>query len=359
MHGVATTCAWRPRDHCAVAAGLAPPLAVNDTRANEDLPLSPDAGARDGAPARTSPSPCHNCGADAPGAYCSACGQETRLALPTVRELMRDATGRLVAVDGRLWRTLFVLLFRPGMLTQEYLRGRRKRYVRPARLFFFMSLLLFAAIRFLEPPTKIVILDLTDERPAAEGATPAASGASASTAGSGVTRQPATVRGDPDIEDLIARFGKYVPAEMRVRMERFKSLSTEEQADHLYSGLMRYAPYGMVALLPAFAFLGYLAYLPGSRRHPRRPRRYAEHLVYGAHLHAFVFLMIIAMLVVPKILQAALAVWIVIYVVRARQKVYGGSWLAGLLRTVPIALAYIALLGVVMSTLIALSVATR
>ncbi len=69
------------------------------------------------------------------------------MALPTVRELMRDAAGHLVAFDSRLWRTLYYLMFRPGMLTVEYLRGRRKRYVRPARLFFVMAILLFAVIR--------------------------------------------------------------------------------------------------------------------------------------------------------------------------------------------------------------------
>ena len=61
---------------------------------------------------------CRNCGATAPGRYCPACGQETQIALPTVRHIMRDAAGTLVAIDGRLWRTLQALLFRPGLLTR-------------------------------------------------------------------------------------------------------------------------------------------------------------------------------------------------------------------------------------------------
>jgi hypothetical protein len=86
--------------------------------------------------------------------------------LPTVRELMRDAAGRLVAIDGRLWRTLYLLLLRPGMLTTEYLRGRRKRYVRPARLFFVMSLLLFAYVRMIADPTFVSIGSDTESEPA-------------------------------------------------------------------------------------------------------------------------------------------------------------------------------------------------
>ena len=58
---------------------------------------------------------CRNCGAAAPGAYCPACGQETKRTLPTLREFMREAAGRYVALDGRLWRTLGALLFRPGI----------------------------------------------------------------------------------------------------------------------------------------------------------------------------------------------------------------------------------------------------
>ena len=68
--------------------------------------------------------------------------------LPTARVFMREATGRYVSLDGRMWRTLAALLFRPGFLTREYFAGRRRRYIRPARLFLVLSLALFAAIRF-------------------------------------------------------------------------------------------------------------------------------------------------------------------------------------------------------------------
>src|SRR5574343_308885 len=91
---------------------------------------------------------CRNCGAEVSGLFCAQCGQETRVELPTLREFIGEATGRLLAVDGRLWRTLFLLVFRPGQLTVEYLNGRRKHYVRPARLFFALSLLMFAALKF-------------------------------------------------------------------------------------------------------------------------------------------------------------------------------------------------------------------
>jgi Protein of unknown function (DUF3667) len=83
------------------------------------------------APARA----CRNCSEHVAGHYCANCGQETRIALPTFAAFMREAAGRYVALDGRLWRTLLALVARPGFLTLEYFSGRRRRYIRPARLF--------------------------------------------------------------------------------------------------------------------------------------------------------------------------------------------------------------------------------
>ena len=79
------------------------------SRAVTDMPLPapPD-----------SPALCRNCGAAAPGAFCPSCGQETSLALPTVRAMLREAAGRYVAFDGRMWRTLAALVARPGLLTR-------------------------------------------------------------------------------------------------------------------------------------------------------------------------------------------------------------------------------------------------
>jgi hypothetical protein len=124
---------------------------------------------------------CRNCGAIATQRFCPECGQETRLELPTLREFAREAMGRLVAFDGRLGRTLFALAFRPGHLTKAYLAGRRRTYVRPARLYLAMSILLLAIIRWELKPVDLAnaVVVHTSEEPGgasgpkdAEGANP-------------------------------------------------------------------------------------------------------------------------------------------------------------------------------------------
>src|ERR1700681_1651494 len=117
------------------------------------------AAATETGEADSAPKTCRNCGSTVDGAYCATCGQETKLGLPTLREFLREAAGRYVALDGRFWRTVFALLARPGFLTREYLAGRRRRYIRPARLYLFATLIFFAVTRLLVGPIDIFEVD--------------------------------------------------------------------------------------------------------------------------------------------------------------------------------------------------------
>jgi len=48
--------------------------------------------------------------------------------------LVKDVVGDLLNADSRVWRTLWPLAFRPGLLTEDFLRGRRARYTPPFRM---------------------------------------------------------------------------------------------------------------------------------------------------------------------------------------------------------------------------------
>lgn len=326
-----------------------------------------DAGV-DGGPApgvATPPATCRNCGAHAPGHYCSNCGQETRLALPTFPTFMREAAGRYVALDGRLWRTLASLVARPGFLTLEYLRGRRKRYIRPARLFLVLYLVLFAVIGLVQPPTGLSDeVVFVDARPTAPGTdeVPAPGGAPAPTAAHRSEGGGPLFELDKDL-NLTLRVGDEavpLPPAVRKRWDQFRTLPRAEKAERIYAGVLRYGPYAMVALLPVFALLLKLAYLGRGRAYPQRPQRYAEHLVYGAHLHAFAAAMLLVLVVVPwPIARLPVVLWIIYYAMRSRRVVYGGRWWAGALRALAIGLTYLVLLGLAMAALVVASVMLR
>jgi len=334
-----------------------------------DVPARVDDG-REAPPAR-----CRNCGAVAPGAFCPACGQETTLALPTARQFLKDAAGRYVAFDGRMWRTLAALLFRPGYLTREYLAGRRRRYIRPARLFLVLSLVLFFVIRIAIGVPQLddaaIVIDAQEptaqagsdtsattgasgQAPAAPAAAPRARGVSARVVLPGIE-----VSLDPQGNVIVEGPGAAARV-LEQRMTRFNALPKQERFEQLVLGTLRYGPYAMFVLLPAFALLLMVVYAGRRTRHPLRPRRYAEHLVFAAHNHAFAFLVVTLVVLVPWApLRFALLAWSAIYALWSMRTVYGGGWLGLGARAWLLAMAYLVLFPFVTVGLVIAAVLIR
>jgi hypothetical protein len=288
--------------------------------------MNDEPGAAAAGPA--APTLCRNCGTTVDGKFCPQCGQETELRLPTLREFLREAAGRYVALDGRFWRTVQPLVMRPGFLTREYLAGRRRHYIRPARLYLFSTLIFFAVSRFFVEPAEVLPGPEVSSRDGAKSA---------------VAKPPRNQKPDEVViyKESDGDQGIYLDDELALhlpqalagaatplkqRWERFNGLPRHEKEDHIVAGMLRYGPYAMFALLPAFALLLKLVYVGRRRRYPLRPRLYGEHMVFAAHNHAFFFVMATAMLLVPAgPLRAAIAVWICVYLLWAMRRVYGGS----------------------------------
>jgi hypothetical protein len=311
-------------------------------------------GLRDAAEARESMSvqACRNCGARAIGNYCPACGQETALALPSAGTFLREAAGRYVALDGRMWRSLHALLVRPGSLTREYFAGRRRRYVRPARLFVALSIAFFAVLRLASQGPVIM-----------ERSQPGVPAASEPRAANDPTRredEPFSIRNDESNRLRIDAGGRAWLGPLAKRLEAFDRLPGEERARQMRSGMLRNAPYAAIALLPLFAVLLKLLYSGGARRHPARPRRYAAHLVFGAHVHAFAFLAaMLYVLVDLTAIRAVVAIWMAAYGLIALKAVYGGTWLGVVLRALVIAVVYLLFFSVAVAGLVIAAVALR
>jgi hypothetical protein len=113
--------------------------------ADDEEPRPDDPAPRSGRP------DCANCGTPLAGPYCADCGQRDQpLRVPVHRFLAQSFT-EFFGVDGRVWATLGVLLFKPGKLTAEYVAGRRRRYLRPLRVYLSTTLLFFVLLALLDP----------------------------------------------------------------------------------------------------------------------------------------------------------------------------------------------------------------
>lgn len=266
---------------------------------------------------------CANCGGNAPDRYCPACGQDTRDRLPTFAQFMREATGRYLAFDGKLWKTLVPLLVRPGFLTRAYLAGGRKRYIGPARLFLVSSLVLFAVLRFAAESMDILELDTAMHTEAVESAKSANPGAKAKS-------KPAHddfVVLDDELNLSMGDLSESVGGPLKKRIDRFNQLPRAQKIEQVLAGATRYGPYAMFVLLPAFAALLKLVYLGRRRRYPGRPRLYGEHLVFAAHNHAFLFVVGTLLFTVPiDLVRQLIALWVFVYMAWSMHAVYGGSW---------------------------------
>ena len=86
---------------------------------------------------------CSNCGNSLRGKHCHECGQRANEPRRAVIGLVQDFFVETLWLDGRLLRSIGMLLWRPGRLARHYLDGKRVRYTPPFRMYLFASVFFF------------------------------------------------------------------------------------------------------------------------------------------------------------------------------------------------------------------------
>jgi len=86
---------------------------------------------------------CESCGHFVESRFCPECGQENIETRQPFHYLFTISVEDFVHYDGRFWKTITYLLFRPARLTKVYLSGKRNHYVPPVTLYIFISFLTF------------------------------------------------------------------------------------------------------------------------------------------------------------------------------------------------------------------------
>lgn len=113
---------------------------------------------------------CLNCGTELIGSHCHACGQKAHLHR-TIGAFVHDLLHGALHFDGKTWRTLPLLAWKPGELTRRYIDGERQRFVSPMALFLFAVFLMFAvfqAVGLTTPATvgssEAAVIEIDSER---------------------------------------------------------------------------------------------------------------------------------------------------------------------------------------------------
>jgi hypothetical protein len=341
---------------------------------------------------------CRNCGHTlAPhDAFCSQCGQDAHSHPPSLFEFVHEWVLHYLALEGKLWKSLWALMARPGFLTLEYLAGRKQRWVLPLRLLLTLGLLFFFTLKFSGIETEASgTIEAAKASAQAPEAASAPQGGGGSTQGLSVTLGqpgPATSADDEDepagpapASEPVARTGS-VPASAAPAAVQAGAAPAEPQvgislpdgtAAALPAGLRRQidavnerarkdphgelrrvgkkalsmAPYAVLISLPFFAGLLKLLFW-------RLP--YGAHFVFAMHLHAAWYGVMLLLTLTPWVSVAlGLWVWMNLYPVWALRRVHRIGWPAAIAKSAVLAFLHwflIAAAGITVFLLGALSI---
>jgi hypothetical protein len=275
---------------------------------------------------------CPNCSAPLNGPYCSSCGQrQTNLDQP-FRDIAGEAMESFLSFDARIVRTLWPLIRRPGLLTVDFLAGRRARYVHPFKLYFAFSVLLFLGLAL--SGYSVVRVGESDD---------VVTGVRFEVSDEGVEDEAPEVAEEPSflgtVLGPVAELAENDP-------DRLNRIFTDRLAKSI------------ILLVPVFAALLLVLY---------RGRRYVAHLVFSLHLHSFAFLALVVGLVIDLAAGASeetrpgngLAVLVIaIYSFLALRRVYGQGRFMTVFKMFVLLIGYIVALIVTMILTLALTVVT-
>jgi len=99
---------------------------------------------------------CLNCGTIVQGRFCQACGQENVEPKESFWAMFTHFFNDITHFDGKFFTTLKDLLFKPGFLSAEYMKGRRMSYLNPIRMYVFTSAIFFLIFFSLRKPSDMV-----------------------------------------------------------------------------------------------------------------------------------------------------------------------------------------------------------
>lgn len=303
---------------------------------------------------------CLNCNAEVAGRYCYVCGQENTPPKQTTGHLISHFFNDVTHFDGKFFSTIGTLISRPGLLTTEYVRGRKMSYVDPAKMYIFTSaiffIVFFSLFNFDEKiviPTSVTNLQEVARMNDAELHKYTFKKYEDSTMPRQVALQRAAEKDTADSVKGVSVFGTsyrhyeaYENAQHQLpasRRDNFIKHYFIQKVFLIVSALkkdtgnfikkvgvniLHRLPQMMFVSLPLFALLLKLLY------YRRKQFYYTDHGIFSIHLYIFSFINLIVFFALERLqinthwkfiglLQGFLLIWIFIYLYKAMRLFYG------------------------------------
>lgn len=220
---------------------------------------------------------CLNCSAIVERRFCPECGQENI----EVREPFLSMVGHFFSdyfhFDSKFFRSLVLLIFKPGFLTKQFWEGKRTRYIHPLRFFFFITIVFMICMtmfyhkfgedfknRIMEDETELSRLDTASW----------------------------LLRKSSDRIYLSSRNDSLTIAALRSEINE-----NNRQLGQLRSGfddVFKNLKYISFLMLPIYAVVFSVLY-------PQSGKYYSEHVVYTMHVQSFMYFLFSITLALPFI----------------------------------------------------------
>lgn len=329
---------------------------------------------------RDLPTSCLNCATplsvDPAFCFCPSCGQENQPRVLPFRTVVREACAEFVQIDGKLARTFWALLFRPGYLTQAFLAGQRIAFLSPLKMYLFTSATFFLITSLVFPITGSDIENYLQRAsmkgskrsdaarvtvngmPAVADKTKWVSVPAFSLSGQtiDIEKLPTSVVEYRDLQETLGEKGQSTDPLIVQTVKRKLIRLRESPGDAILGisvGVLSNMTLFAVPLLALFMLPMYL----------RRDRRlYTEHFVFQLHCHTFSFVVLTLVVILDSAVPATgnaaaalLLLWLPVYGMLALRRVYGQSWGKSLLKAFLMLnaygtiLAFAAMLGVLVT----------
>jgi hypothetical protein len=316
---------------------------------------------------------CLNCGTKLLDVFCHHCGQKDIPKRQTLRELIENFIGSFYSFESKFFRTVKFMFLKPGFLPIEYTAGRRESYYHPARAYVFISFVFFLLLFSLpdskeeesmpmtaEEKVKLdnnlekmkdqlgkvgidsVLMDsvITKIEQAADttnALTLDNKGKKFKTKNGGINfslddSEYESVEQYDSAQKLLPESERenWFKRKLRIRWIEINNKYKDEDGSKRFGedfgqAFLENFSKVLFYLLPIFALLLKLLYV-------RRDFYYSEHLVFSIYYYNFFYLAATLFLLVEYIpvvggwLDAAIVIWIIIYLPIAMKRMYLQSW---------------------------------
>ncbi len=304
---------------------------------------------------------CPNCGETEVGKYCPNCGQSNKDFNKPIKQIIGDLLDS-INLDIRLFNTLIPFFIKPGFLTEEYFKGRRKKYVPPVRMYMIFSILFFFLVQFTtsdEIKNDFVGVntneladstekksDITEENQAAMIKSDSAKFKSLITS-ENLEKQ--------DLETIKEETLNDTSATSWQKQLVIGGLNAAEKKDLFFDRFLNTLSYVLFLLMPFFALI--LALILWKSR-----LLYVKHLIFSINFHSFIFGISSLLIVLMKLSPDSISNFIVylwwgipIYLMFGIKRFYKRTYTGAFFKTLGSLTLYSVIISIVLIVILAIT----